>query len=676
MYKTLVEAVLAHGADSELSGKMAIGWRKERYSYAELCGLIKKTAAKLSKDFGISKGDNVMMTAVPGVEYIVILLAVQYLGATTVPLDKNAKEQNLLTLYQFINPKLILTDIKVESFPVVSQKGFYKEMLAEEENLFVEYVCPEMDGVAEMLFTTGTTGVPKGVMLSYGNIYASIHNTWNGTGMLGTDTVLIPLPLNHSLGMRVFRTALYCGASVVIQNGFAFAKELENNINTFGCTAMVSVPASMDLIMRQMQEHFPEIIGKLRYMEVGAGSLSYDLKKKLAAMLPNTRIVNTWGSTETGGAIFLNVSERLDKYTSLGKPIEGVEIKMVDEAGNKIEARSVETAGRMALKGTMCMKGYYNLPEENKKALVDGWLYTNDIVYQDEEGFVYMLGRADAIINVGGEKVSPIEVENIAQEFEQIRECGCIGVEDPDGILGYIPVLYVVPEGTFDKNALVKYLTTKLESYKIPQKFVEIDALPRNRMQKLDYKELKCLWAENGAESLVNPVLNNIFNRHSVRDFTDQSIAKSKLERIVQAGIYAPTGHNLQTWKFTVIQDAEKISELRSVIEKTAKEQELKLYGFNNPVALILISNDRRNENCIQDSACAAENIMLAATSYGIGTVWLNHLKKISDCPEIRELLNSYGIPESHIVWATIGMGYPAGEVKSPLRKLDVVEWV
>ena len=675
MYKTLVEAVLAHGLDGVLSEKMAIGWRKEKYTYSQLCNLIKKTAAKLSREYCVSCGDIILMTAVPGIEYIVILLAVQYLGATTVPLDKNAKEQNLLALYEFINPKLVLTDIKVESFSVVSQKVFYKEML-EDVEADITYIGPDVEATAEMLFTTGTTGIPKGVMLSYGNIYASIHNTWNGTGMQQNDTVLIPLPLNHSLGMRVFRTALYCGASVVIQNGFSFAKELENNIETFGCTAMVSVPASMDLIMRQMQEHFSEIIGKLRYMEVGAGSLSYDLKKKLSAMLPNTRIVNTWGSTETGGAIFLNLPERLDKYASLGKPIEGIEIKMVDSKGNEIQARSVETAGRMAIKGAMCMKGYYNLPEENEKALVDGWLFTNDIVYQDEDGFIYMLGRADAIINVGGEKVSPIEVENVAQEFDQIRECACIGVEDPDGILGYIPVLYVVPEETFDKNALVKYLITKLESYKIPQKFIEIDVLPRNRMQKLDYRELKRLWVENGEESLINPTLTNIFKRRSVRDFTNQPIAKSKLERIVQAGIYAPNGHNLQTWKFTVIQDEKKIFELRAAIERVAEKMELKLYGFNKPTALVLISNDRRNENCIQDSACAAENIMLAATSYGIGTVWLNHLKKISDCPEIRMLLNSYGIPETHIVWTTIGMGYPAGMVKSPLRKMDVIEWV
>lgn len=497
MYKTLVEAVLEHGKDRTLSEKLAIGWREESISYAELCALIKAAAAKLSEEYNISRGDIVMLTAVRSVEYIVILLAIQYLGATSVALDKSAKEQNLFALYEFIHPKLVLTDIKVERIPVVSQKSFYKDMLSERETLSVaEYQCPSADDTAEILFTTGTTGVPKGVMLSYGNIYASIHNTWNGTGMEQEDTVLIPLPLNHSLGMRVLRTALYCGASVVIQNGFTFTKELVNNIDHFGCTAMVSVPASIDKVMRQMQEQFPEVIGKLRYIEVGAGSLSYDLKKKLTALLPNTRIVNTWGSTETGGAIFLNVSERLDKYTSLGKPSEGVQIKVVDELGNEIEATSVETAGRMALKGDMCMQGYFNLPDENAKALVDGWLYTNDIVYRDEEGFVYMLGRIDAIINVGGEKVSPIEVENIAQEFEQIRECGCIGVKDPENILGDVPVLFVVPEKTFDKNALVKYLATKLESYKIPQEFIEIDELPRNRMQKLDYKELKRLWNE------------------------------------------------------------------------------------------------------------------------------------------------------------------------------------
>lgn len=288
-----------------------------------------------------------------------------------------------------------------------------------------------------------------------------------------------------------------------------------------------------------------------------------------------------------------------------------------------------------------------------------------------------MLGRADAIINVGGEKVSPIEVENIAQEFEQIRECGCIGVKDPEDTLGFVPVLYVVPEGNdFHQDELIKFLSARMEAYKIPHRFIIIEKLPRNRMQKLDYKELRRMWEESGDEELMNPVIRNIYHRHSVRDFTEEQIPKAKLEMIVKAGIYAPSGHNMQTWKFTVIRDHAKILEFRDIVSKAAKENNVYFYGFNNPTTLVLVSNDRRNENCIQDSACAAENIMLAANSYGIGSVWLNPLKTISDVPEIRALLDSYGIPKTHIVWSTVALGYPAKEPKALAKKMGVIQWV
>ncbi len=680
MYKTIVEAVLAHGQEPGLAGKTAVGFKNVKISYAQLCSQMKIAAHKLHTEYGVDRGDIVMLTAMSKPEYVVILLGAQYLGAVTVPLDKKSKEKNILDVYQFINPKLLLTDSKAEEAKRVSLKKFYQEVSELDEKGMepeMEYALPGEEDVAEMLFTTGTTGTPKGAMLTYRTLYASTHNTWNGVGMQTSDVVLIPLPLNHSVGMRVLRTALYVGATIVIQNGFTFAKELERNITEFACTALVSVPASIDLIMRQMQDQFAEILGRLRYIEFGAGSLSYDMKKKLTALLPNTTIFNTWGSTETGGAIFLNVSARPDKYMALGKPIEGVTLKVVDEQGRQIEARDIDTAGRMVLKGDMQMAGYYNLPEENAKTLVDGWLYTNDLVYTDDEGYVYMLGRADAIINVGGEKVSPIEVENIAQEFEQVRECGCIGVKDPDDTLGFVPVLYVVPEGNeFDRNALTKFLSTKMEAYKIPHRYIVLEELPRNRMQKLDYKALRQIWEENGDEELMNPIIQAIYHRHSVRDFTDAQIPRAKLEMIVKAGIYAPSGHNMQTWKFTVIQDAGKIAHFREVVSEAAKEKGVYFYGFNNPITLVLVSNDRRNDNCIQDSSCAAENIMLAASSYGIGTVWLNALKTISDEPKIRELLDSYGIPGTHIVWSTIAMGYPAKEPKALAKKMGVIQWL
>ncbi len=677
MYRTIVEAVLAHG--NEQPDHLAVAFKQNTVTYGELCEQMQGMATILQEQYQIGKGDFVMLSAVSKPEYIVAYLAIQYLGAVSIPVDKSAKVETILDIYHYVTPKMILIDGKIlgEGVFAVSLKDLYAESIKTGSDHAPDYEAPSDDSLSEILFTTGTTGKPKGGMLSIGNTFASTQNTIHGVGLEPSDIELIPIPLNHSVGMRVTRSLLYIGATIILQNGFTFAKELENNINTYHCTGLVTVPASLEVVYRQMQEHFSEIMGKLRFIEVGAGSLSYGMKRKLLKELPNTKIVNTWGSTETGGAIFLNVSEHPDELESLGHPIEGVEIKTVDMAGHEVDAHDIDTAGRMALRGPMAMMGYYKMPERTAETIVDGWLYTNDLVYTDEDGFVYMLGRADDIINVGGEKVSPVEVENIASEFEGVRECACIGVDDPDGILGRVPVLYVVPEeASYKEEDLIRYLSGRLEKYKMPQRYIKITELPRNAMKKLDRRALTTMWEKSQDQDLMNDSINNILSRRSIRDFTDEKIPKEKLDMILQCGYYAPSGHNMQTWRFTVIQDLDEIQDLKELITRVAKENDVNFYGFNNPTTLILVSNDSRNPNGIQDSSCAAENIMLAANSYGIGSVWNNALHTICDVPEIREKLDSYGIPKGHIVWSLIAMGYPQGPGKMLAKNENVVKWV
>jgi long-chain acyl-CoA synthetase len=530
MYQTIVQAVLAHG--EETPDKLAVGFLKTRITYAQLCRRMKYLAAKLAKDYGVCEGDMVMIQGVSKPDFIVAWLAAQYLKAVTVPADKTAKEENLLDVYRYTQPRLLLTDapVSAEDVKCVSLDQLCREAeqtcgetpeagqqvcgtaaddtaekthetaATQKDDYAMDlppYTLPEKSAVAEILFTTGTTGKPKGTMLTFGNICAITNNMIQGVGMAEDECLLVPLPLNHSLGIRSMRAALYRGASLIIQEGFAFAKVIDDNIKEFQCTAMVIVPASMELIYRQMRRHFPRIMGQLRYIEVGAGSLGYDMKKKLLAELPNTRVINTWGSTETGGVIFLKLSEHPEKLTALGYPIETAKVRIVDSEGNDISAtaRDIDTAGRLTMQGEMQMAGYYKMPEATAQTLVDGWLYTNDVAYLDDDGFVYMMGRADDIINVGGEKVSPIEVENIAQEFEEIRECACIGGADP--VLGQVPVLFVVPEGKeFHQDQFGRFMAERVEKFKLPQRFVMIDALPRNRMQKLDRKALHRMWEE------------------------------------------------------------------------------------------------------------------------------------------------------------------------------------
>ncbi len=281
MYKTVVEAVLAHGI--EQPDHIAVAFKENTISYGELCRRMRGLASILRNDYNIGKGDFVVISAVSKPEYVIAFLAVQYLGAVSIPVDKSGKVENILDICHYVNPRLVLLDGKNlgEDIPIASLKELCAEAAIKGESDIPDYEMPADGCLSEILFTTGTTGKPKGGMLSIGNTYASTQNTIKGVGIEPTDIELLPLPLNHSVGMRVLRSLLYLGATIVLQNGFTFAKELENNIRNYNCTGLVTVPASLEVVYRQMQEHFSEIIGSLRYLEVGAGSLSYGMKRKM-----------------------------------------------------------------------------------------------------------------------------------------------------------------------------------------------------------------------------------------------------------------------------------------------------------------------------------------------------------------------------------------------------------
>lgn len=679
MFDTLVNRV------RELSimqpNKLAVAFKKETLTYSELYKQTVLVASRLNS-LGIHKGDVVLFSALSKPEMLVVYLAIHYVGAVAVFIDKNATPENAAVIYEDTSAVIFLTDKSMKNvegeYNVYSLRKICSEKEDDEVVNEVVYQMPDPESIAEMIFTSGTTGKPKGVTLSYRAVYNILVNTSDGLGLTVEDCLLLPLPLNHSLALRELRANLYNGATIVLQNGFTFAKEIENNIELYKCSLIVLVPASIETIRRQMQGSFVEIFSKFRLIEVGAGSLSVDQRKTLCAELPNVKLVNTWGSSECGGAIFLDVHEVVNdrkKVQALGKPLSRVQVAIRNESGEHYISDK-ENPGRMAIKGDMVMSGYWNRQKETDEALQDGWLLTNDMVYF-EEGYAYMLGRADDIINVGGEKVSPIEVENIISEYPNMLECAVIGVPDPEGVLGFVPVLYLVTRnGCFDEVDLKMWLSKRVEKYKVPVKYIPLLALPRNAMKKIDRKALRAMWENAGEDSMMNPVVQNLLTRRSIRKFTDEEVPKEILNTILQAGYYAPSGHNMQTWKFYVVTKKETISKIKEVTKETAHANKVHFYGFENPNCLVLITNDSRNINGAQDASCAAENMMLAAWSYGIGSVWLNPLLTLRKVEPVKSMLDKLGVPENHIVYSMLALGYPASEAVLLAKNKDVVVWV
>ena len=172
----------------------------------------------------------------------------------------------------------------------------------------------------------------------------------------------------------------------------------------------------------------------------------------------------------------------------------------------------------------------------------------------------------------------------------------------------------------------------------------------------------------------MNEVLNNIITRRSTRAFKNEPLKKEDLEQILQAGIYAPSGMNRQTWQFSITQNHEKIQHLARNIANVLNRGDN--YNFYEPAAIILVSNDRDNTNGLADCACALENIFLMANSLGIGSCWINQLKGICDEPEIRSILNDFNIPENHIVWGIAALGKPRDVVPEKEKNRNVIHWI
>ena len=395
MEKTLVNRIIELAKDSP--DKLAVAFKDVTLTYRELA-ITAAGMCEVLRFNGVKHGDKVSFSATSKVETIVIYLAIHMSGGVAVFLDKNATPMSMADIYEASDSVVLLTDKPLKSEEarcnVLPLKEKYVEAIERSkhiESLYDYRIEPLEDELAEILFTSGTTGNPKGVMLSYKSIINILLNTIEGIGIVENDILLMPLPLNHSFALRVTRAILYCGSTLILQNGFTFAKAVEDNVRRYGCNAMACVPASYEVMKSQMQDKFARILGKMRFIEFGAGSLSIQQRKTITSLLPKVTIFNTWGSSESGGAIFCNVSDVIssDEYLGvLGRPLTGkVEVKIIDEKGNVINS-SANHPGRMALKGDMKMMGYWKNEAETRKTLVDDWLLTGDMAYLKDGMFL------------------------------------------------------------------------------------------------------------------------------------------------------------------------------------------------------------------------------------------------------------------------------------------------
>ncbi|MCH5203624.1 MAG: acyl--CoA ligase [Oscillospiraceae bacterium] len=487
MKKTVVEYV------SDWAGlypeKVAVIAEGKETTYNELYRLVCGYSKYLSKA-GLHKGDIAVICASQSLDYAVAYLAIHLSGGVVASLEKSISDEGMLQVAKQLSAKVIVADLddskKTYDALYIPRNNIIS--CADEQNITDDtFSFPKPEDSADILFTTGTTGASKGVELTHKALVATAENLIFGCGYRKDTVLIVPGPLNHANAIRKFFTTMVNGSTIYILNGMTNIKAFFKALDHDGSIACCLPPSFIRVIFSLTGDHIGAYKDKIDFIESATAPLPEPDKQKLCGLLPNTRLYNNYGSSEAASVCMYNYNEYPGLTGCIGKAMPNAKIMIVDENRKEIKS-SKENMGYLACAGDINMKGYVNEPLLTKEVLVDGIVYTNDLGYIDDDGFIYIAGRKGDVINVGGLKVAPTEVEEAALSYEGIEDCICIPVED--NITGKALKLLIVmkKDVLFNVKNVRDHMASKLENYKVPRFYEQVDKVERTYNGKLNRK--------------------------------------------------------------------------------------------------------------------------------------------------------------------------------------------
>lgn len=456
------------------------------YSYAAVAERI-VSAAHYLRSLGLKKGDTIMLSAQKDVEFVWLYFGAHLCGIINVVVDAKNNREHLQYIAAAVHPSaafgMDLSDINSDLYSSIKPFGFSD---IEIPHCDIKFCATDPDEVkdsdtADIMFTSGTTGNPKGVRLTYANIYGSASNINAFIGNTSEDVELLGLPICHSFGLGRLRCNILTGATIVLHNGFANLKSVFAAFEKYGITGFGMVPAVWVYIKRFSGTRISKYANQIRYIEIGSAAMPIEDKRLLMELFPHTRICMHYGLTEASRSLFMEFHTDADTLDSAGRAVsKEVEVKILNDQGEEVPR---DTEGEICIRGNMVTSGYLN-SEDNANAFWGDFFRTGDWGSMDAAGGVYLKSRKKELINVGGKKVSPVEIEE-ALSRAGVGESMCVGIPDPDGVLGEVPKALLVKD-TFDKaiDEIKKELTQYLESYKLPKAYEIVDSIPKTSSGK------------------------------------------------------------------------------------------------------------------------------------------------------------------------------------------------
>ena len=488
--------------------KTALIFGAKKVSYGQLSSRSAKLASALY-NLGVREFDKVALWLPNCPEFIYSFFSILKLRAIVVPVN---------TMFKREEAKFVIEDSQARVLICSVDKAFDSENILSRINTLSHLIClselpgrksvldfnrlinthPEFsntlrvksEDIAEIVYTSGTTGKPKGACLSHRNILTNIKDCARVIHFSKRDCLICILPLFHSFSSTVCMCLpLYKGAKIIIMRAVRPFKRVIRTIFKYRVTIFVGVPSIYNIIsevkLSRRRSLLNSLFNPVRIYISGAADLPLAVWHKFKAKFKRP-LLQGYGLTEASPVVSLNPLGRDDKPNSVGLALPSLKVKVVDHNNREVASGMV---GELLVKGDSVMAGYHNLPEETKNVLRQGWLHTGDLAKIDEQGFIYIMGRLKEMINVRGFNVYPREIEDILYKHPKVKEAAVVGVFHRHR--GEVPIAFVVGEQGIKEREVLEYLRANIASYKVPLKLVLKDSLVKNSTGKILKRKLK-----------------------------------------------------------------------------------------------------------------------------------------------------------------------------------------
>ncbi len=492
----------------KFSQKTALVFGAKKITYSQLNSSTAKISSALYS-LGVRKSDKVAIWLPNCPEFVYSFFAILKLRATVVPVNTMLKREEvkfiiedsqskvlICSLDKILDSKNILSRIPTLEHLIYSSTPLEKDSSLDFDKIissypeFTETLEPTSDDLAQIVYTSGTTGKPKGACLTHRNLITNIRDCLGTISFNRKDCFICILPLFHSFSSTVCMCVpLAEGAKIVIMRAIKPFRRVVRAIFKHRVTIFIAVPSIYNILSEIKFSRWKLFLSSwfnpVRLCISGAAELPLKVSQKFKLKFRRP-ILQGYGLTEASPVVSLTPLEREDKPNSVGLPLPSLKVKIVDWKSKEV---AVNMIGELLVKGDSVMPGYHNLPQETSSVLKEGWLYTGDLAKIDREGFIYIMGRLKEMINVRGFNVYPREIEEVLYKHPAVKETAVVGVYHEHR--GEAPVAFIVKEGDIKEKEIIDYLRVNIASYKVPLRIFFRDSLIKNSTGKILKRQLK-----------------------------------------------------------------------------------------------------------------------------------------------------------------------------------------